>query len=453
MPSNAPPGPPAAGWFGNLTQFGRDPLGFLTDCARRYGDFVQFRFGPRKVYLLNHPAYAEHVLTTHARQFKKTMGYRTPFMRRLFGEGLLTSEGQYWTRQRRLAQPAFHREHIARYATITREAAERRFQRWKPGERLEIHGEMLSLTTEIVIRTLFSSEVPPEIEALKGASEAVMKQFTTQWKPFRLLLSFLPTPTFARYQRVMRQLDQFIYRLIAERRQRPGPDDDLLALLLGARDEAGAGMTDRQLRDELVTLLVAGLDTSAVTLTWLFYLLSRHSAVEDALAREVETVLGERAPSWDDLRSLKYVEAVVKETMRLYPAAWLIGRQAVEDGVIGEHRIEKDASVLLSQWVSHRDPRNFPNSESFDPARWIRGPEPSKYAYFPFGGGPRVCIGNSFAMMEMTLIVALAAQRFRFSSTPAAEVSPWGSITLQPRGEIFLRPLRKSRVAASLALE
>jgi len=432
--------PPTSFWFGHLPQFARDPLSFLTHCARHYGDFVPLRFGPRNVYLLNHPSFNEYVLGSHSRQFKKTLGYRTPFMRRLFGEGLLTSEGQYWTRQRRLAQPAFHRDHITRYAEIAQETSARRFNRWNSGGSIEIHGEMLGLTTEIVIKTLFSSEVPRQIEALKDASEAVMKQFTMQWKPWRFLLAFLPTPTLARYKKTMQQLDDYIYGLVAERRARPGMSDDLLSLLLRAQDDEGIGMTDQQLRDELVTLMVAGLDTSAVTLTWLFYLLSRHPAVETRLWEEVDAVLGGQPPSFSDLPSLKYTEAVIKETMRLYPAAWVIGREALEDCRLGENFIGKGSSVIMSQWVSHRDARHFSDPETFAPERWARNPEPPKYAYFPFGGGPRVCIGNSFAMMEMTLIAAAAAQRFQFSHAPAEEVLPWGSITLQPGAGVHLHP-------------
>ena len=252
--------------LGNLADFGRDPLGFLNRCARDFGDFVPLRFFNRPVCLLNDPAHLEYVLATNSHNFKKTLGYRTPFVRRLFGQGLLTSEGDLWLRQRRLAQPAFHRDRIATYANTIVEFAERLLGTWKVGETRDVHQDMMRLTTEVVVKTLFNAPVPRQIDDMSRSSAVVMERFATQWSGWRLLASVLPTPGAWRFERVMRRLDDYIYGVIRERRASGRDAGDLLSMLLQARDEAGQGMSDRQLRDELTTLMVAGLDTTALAL-------------------------------------------------------------------------------------------------------------------------------------------------------------------------------------------
>jgi cytochrome P450 len=430
------------GWLllGNMPDFRRDPLGFLELCARNHGDFVPLRFVNRRVCLLNAPEQIEYVLATNHRNFQKTLGYRTPFMWRLFGQGLLTSEGDFWLRQRRLAQPAFHRERIATYANVIVEFAERMLAAWKPDETREIHRDMMRLTTEVVVKTLFNSTVPRAVEEM-GDTTTVLEQFTTQWSVWRFLGSYLPTPNARRFERVVRRLDDFIYGLIAERRAGGKDAGDLLSMLLLARDDEGNGMSDRQLRDELTTLMVAGLDTTALALSWAFYLLSKNPQADDELAAELDSVLGGRAPRFADLPQLRYTEKVVKETMRLFPPAWVIGREAINDCEIGGHRIAAGTSLIISQWLKHRDGRYFENPEAFQPTRWTDEftKQLPKYAYFPFGGGPRICIGNSFAMMEATLVLATVRQKFRLSSSPGYTVTPWPTITLQPKEGIFLR--------------
>ena len=440
-PSQKIAGPKGSFLLGNLAAFGRDPLQFLENCASHYGDYVLLRFGNRPVLLINNPADIEFVLATGSRNFRKTMGYHTPMMRRLFGQGLLTSEGEFWMRQRRLSQPAFHRDRVASYAKIIVQFAERGIAKWQFGETRAIHLDMMRLTTEVVTKSLFNSGVPREIDELGEASAVVMKRFHQQLSVWRLLMNFFPTPGARRFERVMRNLDNFIYGLIRERRASGEDTGDLLSMLLQARDEDGNGMSDQQLRDELTTLMVAGLDTTALTLAWAFYLLSQNVEADQKLFSEVQTVLGNRPPAFEDLPKLTYADAIIKETMRLYPAGWILGREALHDCQIGGVKIGKGTSVLMSQWLKHRDERYFPQAKKFLPDRWLdeENKKLPKFAYFPFGGGPRICIGNAFAVMEATLVLAVIAQKFRLTAEEGYAVQPFPAITLQPKDGIFLK--------------
>jgi len=434
-------GPKGTFLLGNLREFGRDPLGMLECWSRDYGDVVQLRFANRQVLLFNNPADIEFVLATGAKNFHKTMGYRTPMMRRLFGQGLLTSENEFWTRQRRLSQPAFHRDRVASYAKIIVEFAERGLAKWQPGETRPVHLDMMRLTTEVVTKSLFNSDVPREINNLGEASAVVMQRFNQQLSIWRLLMNFLPTPGARQFEKVMRDLDNFIYGIIRERRASGEDTGDLLSILLQARDDDGNGMSDKQLRDELTTLMVAGLDTTALTLAWAFYLLSQNPEIDRKLFCEVQSVLGDRPPTFNDLPKLTYADAVVKETMRLYPAGWILGREAINDCETGSTKIAKGTSVIMSQWLKHHDGRYFPEPQKFLPDRWL-GEEIKKlpkFAYFPFGGGPRICIGSAFAVMEATLVLAVVAQKFRLTAKSGYEVKPFPAITLQPKDGIFLK--------------
>lgn len=440
-------GPKGSFFWGNMPAFGRDPLGFLENCARNYGDVVRLRFLNKSILLLNNPADIEFVLTAGSRNFRKTIGYRTPTMRRLFGQGLLTSEGEFWTRQRRLSQPAFHRDRIAGYARIIVDFAERDLAKWRPGETRATHLDMMRLTTEVVTKALFHSDVPREIDELGEASNAVMQRFTQQFTGWRMLMNILPTPGSRRFEKAMRELDHFVYGLIRERRASGEDTGDLLSMLLQARDDDGNGMSDQQLRDELTTLMVAGLDTTALTLAWAFYLLALNPEMDRKLFHDVQTVLGDNPPAFSDLPKLTYADAVVKETMRLYPAGWILGREAQADCDTGSLKIPKGTSVMMSQWLKHHDGRYFSQPEKFLPERWLSDEikKLPKFAYFPFGGGPRICIGNAFAMMEATLVLAVVTQKFRLTAAPNYEVKPWPAITLQPRGGIFLKVEQRNR--------
>jgi len=435
MKSTAPPG---AFLIGHLGAFGRNPLGFLESCVRDYGEFVPLRFFGKAVLLTNDVTAIEQVLISRSKQFRKTLGYRTPFMRRLFGNGLLTSEGEFWMRQRRLSQPAFHRDRITSYAGTIVQFTEEMLAGWRTGETRNVHEEIMKMTTRVVTRTLFDSGVPPEIDEMGEASAVVMRRFSTQWNGLRMLLNLLPTAESRGFKQVMGRLDDYILGLIRERRASGRDHGDLLSMLLLARDDDGSGMSDEQLRDELKTLMVAGLDTTALALSWALYLLALNPDKDAKLYQEVASVSGGGRLTFADLARLKYTEAVIKESMRLYPPAWVIGREAIEDTELGGYPIKRGTSVLVSQWIRHRHPRYFPEPEKFGPERWLQELNLPKMAYFPFGGGPRVCIGSAFAMMEATLSLATIIQKFRLTAEAGYKVTPFPSITLQPKGGIVL---------------
>ncbi len=430
-----PPGPKGSLLTGNLSEYMPDQLGFLTRSAKRYGDVVRLRFLNVPLYLLNHPDHVEYVLVKNNRNFIKDRAERSGL--RFLGQGLLTSEGEPWRRQRRLAQPAFHRQRISAYGRTMVESAEGMLDAsWQDGETRGIQEDMSRLTLKIVSNTLFGAAITQELEEEVGeALEVVMGRFTggILFKvPERI-----PTPANLRFRRAIRRLEEIIYGIIRERRGAPDEDSgDLLSMLLATRDEAtGQGMTDEQLRDEVLTIFLAGHETTALNLSWTWHLLAAHPDVEEALHGELRETLGGRAPTMEDLAGLSYTDAVVKESMRLYPPVWGFGREALQDCEIGGFRVPKGTQVIVSQWVMHRDERYFEDPEVFRPERWTDGSTEGlpKYAYFPFGGGPRLCIGQSFAKMEAVLLLATIAQRFRLRHAPGQEtVEPLPSLTLRP---------------------
>lgn len=432
-----PPGPNSAKWRGNYKEFRRDPLGFMTRIAREHGDVVGIRYYKYRVFIFNNPDDIAAVLVTHNRKFIKGRALRAN--KRLFGEGLLTSEGDVWRRQRRLAQPAFHRERIAGYADTMVKFAERMLQNWRAGAQLNVHDEMMGLTLAIVAKTLFDADVTKEAREIGDALEVVMQVNTD---PRRLLFvpAWLPTPANIAMRRAARRLDRVIYRIISERRANQHDAGDLLSLLLNAQDDDGSRMTDTQLRDEAVTIFLAGHETTAITLSWTWWLLAQHPHVEAKLHDELATVLRGRAPTFDDLPRLRYLEFILTESLRLYPPAWSMVRMAIEDAEIGGYRIPAGSGVAISQYVVHRDPRFFDAPDEFRPERWEGdlAKRLPKFAYFPFGGGPRICIGNSFALMEASLVLATVAQKFRLSLVPGQRVEPLPSITLRPKNGIAM---------------
>lgn len=438
-PTPLPHGPKGRWLTGNLTDFGRDPLGFLDRCAQEYGDYVPLRFLNKRAIIINDPRAIEEVLVTQNRNFTKTSGFRTPFMDRLFGNGLLTSEGATWARQRRMAQPAFHRGQMAAYASSIVGFAERLIHGWQPGETRPIHSDLTKLTTQVVVKVLFDCDVPPEIEEMEQASLKMMERFSSPRSGWGLVANFLPVPGARRFEALLDRTDAFIYRSIEQRRARGNGTGDLLSTLIEARDEHGDGMSDRQLRDELMTLMGAGLDTTALALSWSCYLLARHPAVAEKLRDELRTVLNGRPPEFGDIRSLPFTDAVFKEAMRLYPPAWIMAREAARDCTLGGYPIARGTSILISQWLKHRDPRIFERPDEYIPARWLAQPAIPKFGYFPFGGGPRLCIGNGLAQLEAPLALATICQKFTFECDPDYVVKLLPSITLQPKGGIHLR--------------
>ena len=435
-----PPGPRARPIVGNLAEFGRDPLAFLTACAREHGDIAGIRLGGWPAWVLSHPDLAEQVLVTHNRSFAK---HRFFFRHvdALFGEGLLTAEGDSWLRHRRLAQPAFHRDRIAAYGRDMVALAEETAAAWAPGETRDMHHEMMQLTLRIVVRTLFAIEAPRDVAALGAAFDVAVREIAARFRrPFRIP-DGVPTPGNLRYRRALRTLDGFIEGIIAGRRQTGGDRGDLLSMLMLARDEDGSAMDDRHLRDEAVTLFLAGHETTALALSWTWMLLSLHPEADARLAEELRIVLDGRTPAFDDLPRLRYTQAVVEESLRLYPPAWVIGRQATAPCTIGGRPMPAGTTVFISPWVLHRDGRYFERPGEFRPERWldaqarVRLP---RYAYVPFGGGPRLCIGNAFAMTEAVLLLAALARRFRPALGDPRPVPPFPTITLRPAAPVWM---------------
>lgn len=440
-----PPGPEGHYLAGNLLDYARDPLGFLARCSREYGDVVRLRFPGRFIYLLNHPDHAEYVLVKNNRNFIKSRYFRQELG--FLGKGLLNSEGEYWRRQRRLAQPAFHRQRINTYGEVMVSYTERMLATWQDGETRDVHQEIMRLLLEIVAKVLFDAEIAKSGE-VRRAIDRAMKRFDEQGSAMlvRFLLGNFPTPTNLRFRKAIRQLDEIIYGLIDERRNGGKNAGDLLSMLLHARDEEGNGMSDKQLRDEVITVLLAGHETNAVALSWTWYLLSQHPEVEAKLLEELQEVLGERAPTVEDLPRLRYTEKVIKESMRLYPPAWAISREAIEECEIGGYHVPAGTQLFIVMWLMHHDPRHFEDPEVFDPDRWGDGlvKRIPKYAYLPFGAGPRLCIGSSFAMTEATLLLATIARKFRLELLPGQQPIPQPSVTLRPKGGISMVLERRS---------
>jgi cytochrome P450 len=433
-----PPRPKEHWLAGSMSEFQRDQLAFVTRLAREHGDVVRTRFLYAACYFVSHPDGIEQVLATKNKDFIKPISFRTPFFRRIVGTGLLTSEGDFWRRQRRLAQPAFHRERINAYGATMVERTVRLASEWSDGETRDVHQEMMRLTMEIVARTLFSSDVATDAAEVKRTLAEIAEPFSRQATLRWIVDNRLPTRAHRRFMRTVARLDQVVYKIIRERRERGVGGSDLLSMLLQARDEEadGAGMTDKQLRDEVMTLFLAGQETTALALTWAWHLLAHHTEAESKLHAELDEVLaGGREPSVADLPRLRYAEAVIKESMRLYPPAWGVGREAVRETEIGGYVVPKRAQIFMMSWVVQRDPRFWKEPESFRPERWLNGETKDlpKFAYFPFGGGARICIGNQFAMMEAILCLSTIARRFRLTPAPSHTVSLMPAMSLRPR--------------------
>jgi len=436
MSSLAAPTPPLAkerGFLGALPAFRKNPPQYLTRLAREHGDVVALSLGRQKAFFINDPEMVRDILVTHQAKFKKSRILERA--RVLLGDGLLTSEGEHHKRQRRLVQPAFHRERLMGYSESMVECAAACRDRIQGGEAMDIAKEMMRLTLAIVGRTLFSANVDSEADEIGAAMSEVFGLFNLIMLPFSEYLEKLPFPAVRRFHRARARLDQTIYRLIAERRANPRDTGDLLSMLMLASDEDGqGGMSDQQVRDEALTLFIAGHETTAVALTWTWYLLSQNQEVERKLHQEIVDVLGGRLPSLNDLPRLQYTEHVFAEALRLYPPAWAIGRKALADFQAGPYVVPAGSIVLTSPFVMHRDARWFPEPLAFKPERWeTDDPSRPKFAYFPFGGGTRVCIGERFAWMEGVLVLASLAHRWRFRLVKGHPVDTHARITLRAR--------------------
>ena len=404
---------------GTMREYGADPIGAMRRWRDQHGDFVPIRFGPFPAHMAYGPAEIEEVLVDRAADFRKSFGTR--MLIPLLGNGLLTAEGDEWLRHRRLASPAFHRERVEGYGRTMASYAQDSVDSWTDGEIVDLHDEMTALTLRIVARTLFDNDVTARIEEVASLGTWIQDFYYLRFASLRFLIpTWLPTPGNRQLARATRRLDDVVYGIIRERR--PGEDrGDLLSMLLLARDEQGVGMSERQVRDEVMTLLLAGHETTALALSWAFLLLDRNPGARDRLEAELAAVLGDGPASPDDVPALPYTQAVINETLRLYPPAYVTGREAIRDTTIGGTRIPKRHIVLISMYTTHRDPRFFPEPDAFRPERWLDGLEKRlpRGAFIPFGMGSRKCVGASFAMMEATLLLATIARRWRFELAPA----------------------------------
>ena len=436
-PSLHPPGPRGR-YPGELVlAVTRRPLEFFPALARDYGDVALFHAGRQPIALLSHPDHIRDVLVTNARQFHKGRGLERA--KALLGEGLLTSEEEFHLRQRRLAQPAFHRTRIAAYGATMGSYAERRSSQWRDGQVLDVSREMAAYTLAVVGKTLFDADIEHEAHDIGEALGAALAAFNYMVLPLGELLLRLPFPAARRFRRGRERLDATIYRMIAERRASGVDNGDLLSMLLLAQDTEGdgSGMSDVQLRDEVMTLLLAGHETTANLLTWSFYLLSQHPDAEARLHAEVDA-LGNAPVGANDIARLPYARAIIAETMRLFPPAWIVGRRALAEYDVGDYRIPARTVVLMSQWIVHRDARWWPEPDRFQPERWLPGGTAldvsrPKFSWFPFGAGTRVCIGEQFAWMEGILALAVFTRRWRLRLVDGHRVVPQPIVTLRAK--------------------
>jgi cytochrome P450 len=430
-----PPGPPPnliRSLFGAMQQ---NPLDYFTAMAQKYGDVSGMRIGKFRSLFINHPDLIEDVLVNNSRKYIKGRILRAN--KYLFGEGLLTSEGDFWLRQRRLAQPAFHRARVNAYAATMAEYAGQLIDTWRDGEERDIHEEMMQLALRIVSKTLFDADVTRDAKEI-GETLDVLLQIAANFGRTILVPLWVPSPRNIRAKLGIKRLEKVIYRIISERRASGRDTGDLLSILLQAQDEDGTHMNDRQLRDETITLFLAGHETTANTLAWTWWLLAQNPTVEKKFHEELDGVLGGRAPEVDDLPKLAFLNNVLTESLRLYPTAWGMARLAAEEHEISGYAVRTGYGVAFAQWVIHRDARWFDAPLEFRPQRWENGlaKQLPRFAYFPFGGGPRQCIGNTFALMEASVVLATIGQKFRFQLVPNHRVTPLASITLRPKNGI-----------------
>lgn len=416
-----------------------NPLETLGGWAHKHGDIVRLRFGAQHAYLLLAPEHVRHVLIDNLKNYTRdTAGYKE--LTNSLGEGLLTTDGEFWRRQRRIAQPAFHRQRISGFVQAMVDATERMLATWRDGQVIDVGAAMMHVTLEIVGATLFGTSVNDQAEAVAQAiSDSQIRMATV----FNFPVSW-PTPTNRKLQRAQRTLDEVAYRMIAARRAGSSEGNDLLSMLMAARDdETGEGMTDKQLRDEILTIFAAGHETTANALTWAFYLLGRHPDVYQRHCAEADQALSD-APSAPSLGALPYTKQVVDEVLRLYPPIWSLARRTLNDDVIGGYSIPRGSLALINMYLTHRLERYWPDPERFDPSRFTAEASEGRprFAHFPFGGGPHLCIGNGFALMEMQLILTLCSKRFLLEPISDQVLAPWPRVTLSPRQRLMMR-LRK----------
>jgi cytochrome P450 len=450
MDRTYPPGPRdrllGISFFGHVR---RAPLAFVAKVARDYGDFAFLRVGWVRLYLVNRPELIREILSTKVKSFRK-VGRQMNALRKIEGEGLVVSDGDIWTRHRPLVQGSFHGRHMREYARVVVEHTRRRLENWRPGETFDVAGEMNELALEIIARVVFGVDLADDAARLRDAIHVARASMQKEMSAMFVVPDWLPLPSKLRQRRALRAVDRLIWDLIRQRRDAAGARNDMLGQMLAAaaKVQSGAPVTEAEIRDEAATLFVAGHDTTSATMAWFWHVLAQNAEAERRAVEEVDAVLGDRPPSFDDVASLKYLEMAVKESMRLYPASsFLFGREAVQDVELGGYTLRRGSWIFIAPFVVHRDASFFPDPEKFEPLRFA--PENAgtipPYAYIPFGGGPRICIGNVFAIMEMVLVAATVLQKFRLrldQAQPKMELE----VVLRPKGGLRMRALPKQQL-------
>ena len=421
---------------GNLPEFARNPIKFISRLQQEYGDVAGFSLMGNKAVLISHPQDIERILLETGKRYSNGKNSSSYALEKILGNGLVTSEGDFWKRQRKLIAPAFHHQSIKQYADQIVADAQEMAQRWQNGVRLDIHQEMMMLTQRIIMKALFHVDVLDNASEASKAFDAMMHAMGAELKGLEAVLpNFVPTRSRTEMTKGVSYINGLLLEIIEERRREGSAKHDLLTMLMEARDDEGQPMSSEQLLDEIRTLYLAGHETTATTLSWAWLLLSRHPEAYAKVEAEVEQVLKGRAPTADDVSQLAYCNAVIKESLRCYPVAWITRRIALEDVEIGGYHIAKDTSIFLSPWVVHHDARWYTAPDSFWPERWLQDKSalPPREAYLPFGGGPRICIGNGFAMMESVLILATLLQQYHIAVLPDHPVEIEVVGTLRPK--------------------
>lgn len=438
-----PPGPRGLPVIGVAPQVLKNPLNFFMEIFQQYGDVVHFQIGATQFYQLNHPDHIQWVLQENNRNYHKSPNYEK--LRPLLGNGLIMSEDSFWLRQRRLMQPAFHRKRLAALSTVMTQAAETMLERWQPYTRsnqpLNVADEFMRVTLDVVSRAMFSTSTSDFSDRVARNLPIILEHTNRRfWEVVDL--SRWPTPGNRRYRQALRELDQVVYRVIEQRRSSGEMPDDLMTMLIEARDaDNGEQMNDVQLRDEVMTIYLAGHETTANALSWAQYLLAQHPHLAEELRHEVDTVLQGRVPTTEDFASLRYTRMVLDETMRIYPSIWSIARTPLVADEVGGYTLPPGANVGLTPYVTHRHPEFWDHPATFDPERFSpeKAAKQHPYAYFPFGGGPRLCIGNNFALMEATFILAMIMQRYRLELVEGQSVEMQPVVTLRPKDGIYMK--------------
>jgi len=435
MPKSVrPPSPKGKFITGNLNEFYKNQLEFLSRCAREYGDITQLRFFHVPVYLLNNPDDIEYVMTNNT-DFIKPKSIRMPFQKRIFGNGILASDGNEWLANRRLIQKVFQNSFMEDYAGNVVDLTESLTAEWQEGETIEIYQQLKTLTLKIAIKSFFGEGSLTQSCRLENLLNSLVEQLAVQGRTSWVYHNFFPTKLNTRFLEAAKQLDEFIYEMIQRERKGNVISNNLLSKLIEASNKEGIKLTDKQIRDEVITLIMASYDTTAIVLSWAFYLLAKHPEIEENLSSEITSVLGRRMPQLSDFNSLRYAQMIIKESMRLYPPNRSVGRESLKSCQIRGYKIPAKSQILMSQWIVHRDERFFAFPNDFKPGRWTDdfSRKLHKYAYFPFGGGQRICVGRHFAMIEITLILVVILGRFKFLLVAEQVIEPHPVILLRPR--------------------